>query len=99
MSFETLARDIAKGAARSMSRPARSFASSQGWPSDVAGSLSVSFAEDRWSVSSEDERAADLEYGTEENRPTGVLRQLSNRPEILEGALLAVAERRMKGVL
>ena len=99
MSFESLARDIAKGAARSMNRPARAFASSQGWPSDVARSLSVSFADDKWSVNSEDERAADLEYGTDENRPTGVLRQLSNRPEILEGALLAVAQRRLKGVL
>lgn len=99
MSFESIGRQIAKDATRSMTRKARSFASSQGWPADVSRTLKVALQDNKWSVQSEDERAGDLEYGTDENRPTGVLRQLSNRPEILEDAIFSAAERRLGGIL
>lgn len=99
MSLESLARQIAQDATRPMTRKTRAFAASQGWPVDVARTLNVVLQEDKWWVRSEDERAADLEYGTGENRPTGVLRQLSNRPEILEPEIFSVAERRLRGVL
>lgn len=94
-----MARNIAKEACAPMSRRARAFAASQGWPQEESRSLRVTLDGDRWRVESESERAADLEYGTDEARPSAVLRQLGNRPEIVESAVLAVAERALKGAL
>jgi hypothetical protein len=89
-------------AARSMTYDLRNSALDHGWHPEVANSLYIVHDGSEFKVhvpKKHKQTVHELEYGTETQRPTAVLRKFNNRPEYMEKALLKSLSRLTKGKL
>lgn len=89
-------------AARSMTYDLRESALEHGWHPAVANSIRVLHTGTEFKVHVPAKYAAEAhkyEYGTEDRRPTAVIRKFNNRPEIAEKAILGSLNRITKGLL
>ena len=89
-------------AARSMTFDIRKSALDHGWHPEVANSLFITHDGSSFRVHVPDQHKRtvhELEYGTETQRPTAVIRKFNNRPEFMEKALLKSLSRITKGKL
>jgi len=89
-------------AARSMTYDLRNSAIEHGWHPDIANSIHITHNGSEFKVhvpKKHKQTVHELEYGTETQRPTAVLRKFNNRPEYMEKAFLKSLSRLTKGKL
>ncbi|MFY9240136.1 MAG: hypothetical protein WAO78_14925 [Roseovarius sp.] len=77
----------------------RQHARAGGWDTTSSNSLTVQVEGTSVSVVSENSKAADLEYGTDEVRPNRVIHRFSNRSQAIESTILDQAEAQLRGLL
>jgi hypothetical protein len=88
--------------ARSMTYDLRNSAIEHGWHPEVANNLFIVHDGSQFKVHVPDaykKTVHELEYGTETQRPTAVLRKFNNRPESMDKAFMKSISRLTKGKL
>lgn len=88
-SLNSIILEAGTATAQTLTEELREKAAAQGWPSEVAAGLSISFSTDGFSVDIDPkvkETADTLEYGTERLEPNPVIRNFTLRSHTMSNA-------------
>lgn len=100
MKLEEATERAAHETSRYMTRALRNSARAHGWPEDVVSNTHVAYNGSSFDVKVHGDylrKAEDLEYGTEVQRPTAVMRKFSNTPGDAEAYFTARLRRHSGG--
>jgi hypothetical protein len=100
--FSTALKKAAKDTAAYMTMDVRNSARSHGWASHEASALRVRYHDGEFHVHAEGDHAEDAltrEFGTEEMRPTAVMRKYQNNPGNAEEVFMQRLNKHLGGQL